>query len=62
MKLKGKQLIFISRINRSGLSLEILTEQPANERQTIFNLTCLSITNKTYIANEFNSYVVKIKE
>lgn len=58
----GKDLIFISRISRDGKSItDISNEQILNEKHTTFKLTCLSITEKTYIASEFNSYVVKLK-
>lgn len=62
MTKKGSELIFISRINRKGLSIEILGGvNMDHENNTEFNITSLSITNSTYIASEFNSYVVKIK-
>jgi len=59
----GKQLVFISRINPDGSGTEILTCELAegymkNDR---FDLSCLSITNGTYIAAGFNSFVVKLK-
>lgn len=59
----GSELIFISRIKRDGSGVEKV-EQPDPDSflgKTNFNMNSLSITNGTYIACEFNSYVVKIK-
>jgi hypothetical protein len=58
----GKDLIFISQINRDGngttdvSSLNMTFNDDEN-----FTINCLSLTNETYIASGFNSYVVKIK-
>lgn len=56
----GKNLEFISRIKRDGSGTE-----PVNDCKhldnTVFELNCLSITQGTWIASEFNSYVVKLK-
>ena len=64
MKVQGKDLIFISRIQRTGLGVRLIKEQ--NEvsflAEETFELTSLSITEGTYIAKAFNSYAVKIKE
>lgn len=57
----GSKLLFISRINRDGKSVDILSKAPKSELQTVFKLTSLSLSNETFIASEFNSYVVKIK-
>ena len=60
---KGKELIFISTISRDGnrtSSLKDIDMKHLNE--TEFNINCLSITNRTYIASEFNSYVVRCKD
>lgn len=65
MRAQGKDLIFISRILRDGSGTEPVQERDnsnpfiANE---VYELNCLSVTNGTYIASAFNSYVVKIKE
>lgn len=63
MEKKGKELLFISRIFRDGSGVEVIKEQDhmMHVNDTVFNLNCLSITNGTYIASEFNSYVVKLK-
>jgi hypothetical protein len=57
---KGKDLIFISRIERDGKSVTVVTEDVKYLDTEVFNLNCLSITNGTYIASAFNSYVVKL--
>ncbi len=57
----GSELLFISKINRDGKSVDILSKTPKSELQTVFKLTSLSLSNETFIASEFNSYVVKIK-
>lgn len=64
MKAKGEELIFISRILRDGTGVEMIEDQDLmmHVRETVFNLNCLSLTQKTYIASEFNSYVVRKKE
>lgn len=63
MKAKGSELIFISRILRDGSGVEMIEndDQVKHWQKTEFELNCLSITNGTYIASEFNSYVVKLK-
>lgn len=62
-QMKGKDLIFISCIKRDGSGTTDVSKDTMtfvqNER---FCITCLSITQGTYIASNFNSYVVKIKE
>lgn len=62
---KGKELIFISRIRRDGSGVEMVEEQVVvsdlSENET-FEINRLSITQGTYIASGFNSYVVKFKE
>lgn len=63
MKKFGKELEFISWINRDGSGtvpvtgrlVELLEEEK-------FKLHCLSITQETFIINGFNSFVVKIKK
>lgn len=67
MKRKANDLIFISRILGNGLGVEILSEQESEKLQDKcfiddkYKLSCLSISNKTYLASGFNSYVVKLK-
>lgn len=62
MEKKGKELNFISWIKRDGSGTEdVSTSDMTHLDDTTFKINCLSITNKTYIASEFNSYVVKLK-
>jgi hypothetical protein len=59
---KGKELIFISTIKRDGSGTYILEDNSMSHLDnTEFVMNSLSITNKTYIACEFNSYVVRFK-
>ena len=58
---KGSELIFISNIARDGSKTSDLTNTDMSHlNDTVFVLNSLSITNKTYIACEFNSYVVRL--
>lgn len=58
---KGSELIFISNIARDGGKTSDLTNTDMSHlNNTVFVLNSLSITNKTYIACEFNSYVVRL--
>lgn len=62
MRLKGRKLIFISRIKRDGSGTEPLKHGDKKHLYSEeFKITCLSLTLKTYIASAFNVYVVKIK-
>lgn len=62
-ELKGKDLIFISRILRDGSGIEKIEQQSEAKFMSdeAFEINRLSITQNTYIASGFNSYVVKIK-
>jgi hypothetical protein len=60
--IKGKGLEFISSIIRDGSgTVDVSNSDMSHLDNTSFSLNSLSITNKTYIASEFNSYVVKLK-
>ena len=68
MKKYPHELEFISRIKRDGSGTEKLTEEnlfffQENEfaKKDLYELTPLSMSEKTYIASGFNSYVVKLK-
>ncbi|PXX26268.1 hypothetical protein C7967_11529 [Thalassospira sp. 11-3] len=62
MKKKGKKLIFISKISNDGLALSLVTKDHAKEiKNDIFKLTPLSLSEQTFIAKDFHSFVVKIK-
>ena len=58
--MKGKRLIFISRIHRDGKGVTDLSKKDMSymddEKLT---MNRLSITHDTYIACAFNSFVVK---
>ena len=67
MKAKASELEFISQINRDGNGttkviesyLKAMMEGPFMKEEE-FELNCLSITEGTYIASGFNSFVVKL--
>lgn len=59
-KLPGKKLIFISQIHRDGSGTSPVTNTEFMNEEW-FVIRCLSITNDTYIACSFNSFVVKLK-
>lgn len=62
-KLKGCDLIFISQIKRDGSgTIDLSNKDMSHYENTTFILNRLSISNDTYIASEFNSYVVKLKK
>lgn len=59
----GKELIFISRIERDGSGVIDVSEMNMSAMDnTIFVLNCLSVSNKTYVASEFNIYVVRLRQ
>lgn len=59
---KGKYLEFISRILRDGSgTVNVKDKDMRHLNNTKFSMSRLSITENTWIASEFNSYVVKIK-
>lgn len=73
MKKLGKQLKFISFIKRDG-SGTVVCGSKWNENMSIpkvddmsyvndemFNIACLSLSEGTFIASGFNSFVVRIK-
>ncbi len=61
-KAKGSELEFISLIHRDGSGVTPMAEKDTSiiERAT-YRLQRLSITEDTYIASWFNSYVVRLK-
>jgi len=63
MKKFGKELIFISQIKRNGrgVDIDISKEYIEMMRNDLFHLTALSLSEKTFIASGFNSFVVKLK-
>mgnify|MGYP000129473677 CR=1 FL=1 len=65
MRGKAKNLIFISRIKRDGSgTYEPLPEEInfLKEENHNFELICLSMREGTYIAKDFNCYVVKLEQ
>lgn len=59
----GKELIFISNIHRDGSgTTDVSKVNMSHLDKTSFRMSSLSITNGTWIASEFNSYVVKFKQ
>lgn len=66
VKKKASELIFISQINRNGDGLKVLSDTEAKELSEdnfldTYAMHHLSLSENTYIAIGFNSYVVKIK-
>lgn len=63
---KGKELEYISRIDRDGSGVVMKKDFQEGEinvnEDEEFKMNRLSITENTWIASGFNSYVVKIKE
>lgn len=63
MKKQGEELIFISRIQRDGKGVYLIEDLDSVEhcQSETFRLIPLSMTEKTFIASNFNVYVVKLK-
>lgn len=62
MKKFGHELEFISWINRDGSGTVVVPKDQEEWAQNeLFKLNRLSISEDTWIASGFNSYVVKIK-
>lgn len=63
MKAKGSELEFISQIERNGLSVRMVNRQLTEHMDNdVFLLYTLSITEKTFIASGFNTFVVRLIE
>lgn len=63
MKKLGKELVFISRIIRDGSGVENVYDDYIEEmKDEIFELRFLSLSSKTYIAFNFNVFIVRLKE
>jgi len=59
--MKGHELIFLRRINKYGeSSIEEVNETLYKDDN--FQITCLSISQETYIAHGFSTFVVKLKK
>lgn len=73
MKKLGKELIFISFIKRDGTGTVMVGGEWNSNMdipkiddmgyldQDVFDVICLSLTEKTFLASGFNSFVVKLK-
>lgn len=67
MKKKANELIFISKIKRDGSGVVLITPEMQLNLETDkfiddeFEINTLSLSNSTFIASGFNSYVVKLK-
>lgn len=62
MKCQANELVFISRIKRDGSGVSWDFDRAyLNKRNEEYSLSCLSLTEKTFIATNFNAYVVKLK-
>ncbi len=60
--IKGRYLEFISQINRNGQGTSPVDKEYLDILQDeIFSISGLSLSNKTFIAHGFNSFVVKMK-
>lgn len=68
MKKRGHELDFISQINRDGSGVTKISDdyrKMLNDKDGFFNdfkLRRLSLTENTWIASGFNSFVVKLKD
>ena len=68
MKKLAKELEFISQINRDGIGttkipddyLKAMLENPLMKDE-LYKVICLSMTEGTYIAINFNAFVVRLK-
>jgi hypothetical protein len=64
MRKKAKKLEFVSRIKADGSGTEKVPESLLKNDLFLnkkLKITCLSISEGTYIASGFNSFVVKLK-
>lgn len=60
-KAHGRDLEFMRRIHSDGTSSKLDIKEQPGLHDSLFTLTCLSITEGTYIASAFGTYVVKMK-
>ena len=63
MKKLGKELIFVSQINRDGggTNTNISKDYIDMMDGDTFKVNILSLSEKTFIASGFNSFVVRLK-
>lgn len=69
IKKKAHELIFISQINRDGSGTSKVSESYLKSmlenrlmKDSDFDIRVLSLSEKTFIASNFNSFVVRLKE
>lgn len=63
MEAKGRDLIFIKRIEGDGSKVSVPKKELIKiEQGETFRLSCLSISNGTYIASSMSTYIVKLKD
>lgn len=62
-EVEGKRLEFIARIHRDGGGVTPMAGKDTSIiERAVYSLQCLSITQGTWIASNFNSYVVRIRD
>ena len=63
MKKLGEDLIFISRIDGNGhINYPCRIERDKIRDSKKFEINCLSLSNRTFIASGFESYVVRLRK
>ena len=58
----GSELVFLSIIALDGSKITPVKNSTPLEKDYNYTLTCLSITNKLWIASGFFTYIVKLKK
>lgn len=62
-EMKGSELIFLRRIQRDGSGTRMVRKDYIEMmKDDTFQVKCLSMSQKTYIAMGFNSFVVRLKD
>jgi hypothetical protein len=62
MQVKGRKLEFVSQISRDGSgTVPVSKSYIRMMKDDIFEIRCLSLSERTYIASGFNSFVVRFK-
>jgi len=64
MKATGSELEFISQIKRDGSGTVKVSNDYINDylKKETFQINCLSLSEETFIASGFNSFIVKLKK
>jgi hypothetical protein len=61
---KGKELIFLKRIDNDGTCLKPVDDEWVNDvynQEDVYEINCLSMTYRTYIASGNSTYIVRFK-